>query len=164
MKVGLLGILFSIFCNGVWAQTATFPVGTIPAEITMARPDGSELSLSSMKGKVVLLDFWASWGAPCVKEISELKKLRKEYQSKGFEIFGVSLDKDKERWVNTLKRFEIDWPQVSDLKFWRSQAVEDYNLEEIPYNYLLDENGRVIAVNLHGDALKDFLHQRFRGR
>ena len=129
-------------------------------EIALPSPDGNLIPLSSIKNKVVLIDFWATWCAPCVKEQPELARLYTKYKNssfingKGFEIYGVSLDAKKEMWLEVIQKLNINWIQVSDLKFWRSEAAKSYNIQELPYNLLLDKNGIILAKNLHGDVLE----------
>lgn len=136
-------------------------------EIKLPNPDGDTIALSSLKGKIVLIDFWASWCAPCLKEQPELKSLYKKFKgsvfknANGFSIYGVSLDSKKEEWTNAIKKFKMDWTQVSDLKFWNSGAAHLYNVGEIPYNLLIDGNGIIIARNLHGKDLYQALSQLF---
>lgn len=149
--------------TGVRAQQPVLKIGQPAPEITMPAPDGTIISLSSLKGKLVLVDFWATWCAPCVKEQPELKVLYRKYAGSGkdrrFEILGVSLDRKKEDWEKGIQKFKIDWLQVSDLKFWRSQAAKDYNIEELPFNVLVNEQGNIAAINLHGRELENFIRK-----
>ncbi|WP_223607839.1 TlpA disulfide reductase family protein [Chryseobacterium sp. OSA05B] len=148
------------------AQQTKIEIGHQAPEITLSKPDGSSFSLSSLKGKVVLIDFWATWCAPCVGEQPELKTLYNTFsdQVKGqqFEILGVSLDKNKESWQKAIDRFVINWIQVSDLKFWKSPVAKAYNIEELPFNVIIDGEGKIIAKNLHGKELEEFLGTYFR--
>ncbi|PQA93192.1 thioredoxin [Chryseobacterium shigense] len=155
--------LFSvlIFTGYFAAQQSKIEIGQQAPEITLSRTDGSLFSLSSLKGKVVLIDFWATWCAPCVGEQPELKMLYETFseQVKGqkFEILGVSLDKNKESWQKAIDRFGINWIQVSDLKFWKSPVAKAYEIEELPFNMITDGQGKIVAKNLHGKELEDFL-------
>jgi peroxiredoxin len=128
-------------------------IGQPAPDINLPTPDGKYLSLSTLKGKIVLIDFWASWCGPCRKEMPNVVKAYAKYKSKGFEIYGVSLDRDKERWMEAINTDGITWPQVSDLRQWESVAARLYNVQGIPYTVLLDKEGRIIAKNLRGEEL-----------
>ncbi len=129
-------------------------IGQEAPEIVLPTPDDKELALSSFKGKIVLLDFWASWCGPCRKEMPNVVKAYAKFKDKGFEIYGVSLDQDKTRWVDAIAKDGITWPQVSDLKYWDSYAAKLYAVEGIPYTVLLDKEGKIIAKNLRGAELE----------
>ncbi|MGG5207664.1 TlpA family protein disulfide reductase [Chryseobacterium sp. MIQD13] len=150
------------------AQQAKIEVGQQAPEINLSKTDDSPFILSSLKGKVVLIDFWATWCAPCVEEQPELKVLYDKFSDKvknqEFEILGVSLDKNKESWQKAITRFEISWIQVSDLKFWKSPMAKSYEIEELPFNVIIDEKGKIIAKNLHGKDLGNFITKYFASR
>ena len=129
-------------------------IGEVAPEIVQAGVDGNPIALSSFKGKVVLIDFWASWCGPCRKEMPNVVKAYAKYKNKGFEIYGVSLDDNKDRWVEAIAKDGITWPQVSDLKKWESNVVRDYNINSIPHTVLLDRDGKIIAKNLRGEDLE----------
>lgn len=161
MKKVFLFFLIILFTENLFAQNNEIKAGNPAPEIALPAPDGQIITLSSLKGKLVLIDFWASWCPPCVKEQPELKALY-EKQSKNvkagkFEILGVSIDKNKENWEKAIKRFKIPWPQVSDLKFWKSPVTSDYGIEDLPFNVIVDEQGIIVAINLHGKKLEDFI-------
>lgn len=132
-------------------------VGYMAPEIELPTAEGKNIKLSSLRGQYILIDFWASWCPPCRAEIPHLTKLYAEYKSKGLEIYGVSLDKDKERWIGAINDYNMQWIHVSDLKKWDSQPVEAYGIEGIPANFILDKDGKIIAKDLHGTQLEDFL-------
>ncbi|MFA5573803.1 MAG: TlpA disulfide reductase family protein [Brumimicrobium sp.] len=127
-------------------------------EIELKTIDNQDFKLSDLQGTVVLLDFWATWCAPCVKEQPELIELYEEINAKKkkrkFEIVGISLDNKFEDWKRGVETLKIPWTQVSDLMFWQSPVAADYNLQSLPFNLLLDEEGYIIAENLHGEELR----------
>ncbi len=137
-------------------------IGSVPPEIALPSPEGDTIKLSSTIGKVVLLDFWASWCSPCRMENPNLVSNYKKYHSQGFEIFQVSLDKTKDNWMGGIKDDHLqDWIHVSDLKFWQSSVVPMYKIQGIPASFLLDKEGKVIATNLRGNALGAKLQEIF---
>jgi len=142
-----------MFHSVVTSMQAT-TVGQVAPDINLLSPDGKEIALSSLRGKVVLVDFWASWCGPCRKEMPNVVKAYAKFKDKGFEIFGVSLDKEKERWVEAIAKDGITWPQVSDLMQWESSVVKLYNIQGIPYTVLLDKEGKILAKNLRGEELE----------
>ncbi|MGB0165503.1 MAG: redoxin domain-containing protein [Luteibaculum sp.] len=130
-------------------------------EISLPTPAGKELKLSSLRGKYVLVDFWASWCKPCRMENPNVKKAYDKYHAKGFEIYSVSLDKNKTAWLNAIKADGMNWKHVSDLKFWGSEAAQAYGVNSIPFTLLLDKEGKIIAKNLRGEALHQKLEELF---
>lgn len=154
-------ILFLVFLSvSVDAQKA-IEIGKKAPEITMTKADGTAFSLSTLKGKIVLIDFWATWCAPCVEEQPELKALYDTYSDKvknnQFEILGISLDRNKESWQKAIDRFGISWIQISDLKFWKSPVAKLYEVDGLPFNIIIDGQGTILAKNLHGKDLEEFL-------
>ena len=129
-------------------------IGHQAPDITLAAPDGSTKSLSSLKGKYVLIDFWASWCGPCRRENPNVVKMYNKYKDKGFEIFGVSFDQNKEKWEKAIADDKLTWSHVSDLKGWESSAAKLYNITAIPHTVLIDKEGKIIAKNLRGAALE----------
>lgn len=153
LGLGLIG------CLSAFGQGRVIKVGEKAPEIVLPSLMGDSVSLSSQKGKVVLIDFWASWCAPCVEEQPELKKLYNQFNKPGstgkiFEIFGVSLDSKKPAWKAAVKKYNVYWIQVSDLKFWTSPVARTYEIEALPFNVLLNKEGTIIGVNLHGKELE----------
>ena len=134
--------------------TTTKASSAIPAvEISLPDVNGKTVTLSSFKGKYVLVDFWASWCKPCRMENPNVVAAFKKYGNKNFTILGVSLDKDKTAWQNAIKDDKLTWTQISDLKYWYSQAAKDYGVESIPTNFLIDPQGNVVGRDLHGADL-----------
>lgn len=140
---------------------ASVAVGAMAPEINLMSPEGKQIALSSLKGKVVLIDFWASWCGPCRKENPNVVKLYKQYKSKGFEIYGVSLDRNKEDWLKAIQDDKLTWLHVSDLKFWESEAAALYKVEAIPATFIIDQEGKIVAKNLRGEELEAFLKKMF---
>ena len=150
-----------MFHNVVLSMLST-AIGQPAPEIELETPEGKELALSSLKGKVVLIDFWASWCGPCRKEMPNVVKAYAKFKNMGFEIFGVSLDQNKARWIEAIQKDGITWPQVSDLKQWQSSVVRQYNIQGIPYTVLLDREGNILAKNLRGEELEKKLTEVLR--
>jgi len=149
--------------NGEPARGPESASGNEAPEITLPTPAGDTIKLSSTRGSVVLLDFWASWCSPCRKENPNLVNVFNIYHKKGFQIFQVSLDKTKEAWVKGIEDDHLDkWIHVSDIRYWNSIVVPLYKIESIPCNYLLDKNGRIIASNLRGEQLQIKLAELFK--
>ncbi len=149
--------------TGSQNQASTTPENakSVP-EIALPSPAGDTIRLSSTKGSVVLLDFWASWCAPCRIENPNLVKAYEMYHSRGFQIYQVSLDKTKEAWIKGIEDDNLKkWIHVSDVGYWNSVVVPLYKIESIPANYLLDKEGRVIATNLRGESLQKKLAELF---
>jgi peroxiredoxin len=136
--------------------------GVEAPEISLPDPDGQTIPLTSLRGKYVLLDFWAAWCGPCRRENPNLVAAYNRFKDKGFEIYQVSLDRNREDWVAAIKKDGLTWKHVSDLKFWSSPVAKLYGVEQIPSNFLLDPKGKIIARNLRGQALEAKLDQIFK--
>ncbi len=134
-------------------------IGAEVPEIALPSPEGDTILLSSLRGKIVLLDFWASWCAPCRHENPNLVINHKKYRDKGFEIYQVSLDRSKSAWIKGINDDKLDWVHVSDLQYWNSIVVPVFNIQGIPMNYLIDREGRIMAHNLRGGQLGSKLEE-----
>jgi peroxiredoxin len=129
-------------------------VGQAAPEISLNNPEGKAVNLSSLRGKYVLIDFWASWCGPCRQENPNVVRMYNKFKGKNFEIFGVSLDKSKEKWIEAIQKDELSWVHVSDLQYWQSAGAQAYGVQSIPATFLIDPTGKVIAKNLRGQALE----------
>lgn len=160
LKITLsLGFIF-FFTFSIKAQTLPKVGETIP-EIKENNPEGAELSLSSLRGKVVLVDFWASWSAPSRLANRNLCKIYQKYKDKNFTIFSISLDEKKENWIRAINTDKLVWKNhVSDQKEWENEAVKAFGIKEIPTNFLIDKTGKIIAVNVDLENIDKLLEMQ----
>ena len=138
-------------------------IGSVAPEIILSDTTGKDVALSSLRGKYVLLDFWAGWCGPCRMENPNILKNYVKYKNKGFEVYQVSLDRSRSDWVNAIKKDNLIWYNVSDLKYFQSEAATIYNIDRIPKAFLLDPNGVIIAkdTELRGNRLGEKLNEIF---
>jgi peroxiredoxin/protein-tyrosine-phosphatase len=134
-------------------------IGAVAPDFTQNTPENVPVKLSSLRGKYVLIDFWASWCGPCRQENPNVVKAYNAYKDKGFTILGVSLDKEgaRDAWMRAIDKDGLAWTQVSDLKFWNNAAAQEYGVQAIPQNFLLDPQGKIVATNLRGEELQSTL-------
>ncbi len=159
---GIAEALVYVKSQATQPQTQTQPVskpavGVIAPELTMNDVNDKPFSLSQLRGKYVLIDFWASWCGPCREENPNLVAAFNQFKDKNFTVLGVSLDENKQAWVNAIKEDKLNWQQISDLKKWSSAATSLYGIDGIPYNVLIDPQGKIIATDLRGSALQNKL-------
>lgn len=166
-KINILLFFLIVFLNIFNAQDGLksndvigLNIGNIAPELDFSNPAGKNIKLSSLKGNIVLIDFWASWCGPCRRENPNVVRAYNKYSkskfknAKGFKIYSVSLDKNKAAWMNAINQDQLSWEEhVSDLKGWSSQGAITYGVRGIPYNFLIDSEGKIIAKNLRGIAL-----------
>ena len=135
-------------------------IGAMAPELAFPDPDGKIRKLSDLRGKVVLIDFWASWCGPCRRESPNVRNVYQKYHDQGFEVFSVSLDRDGNSWKKAIKDDQLVWPNhVSDLKYWSSEAAAIYGVRSIPAMFLLDREGRIVAKDLRGAALENAVRE-----
>lgn len=142
-------------------KAATFTPGFEAPDLAGMTPDSSTFALSKLRGKVVLVDFWASWCGPCRKENPNVKANYQKYKDKGFDVLGVSLDRDIAAWRNAIKQDELAWNHISDLKGWQSEHAALYSVTSIPQTVLVGKDGRIIVRNIRGEQLGQKLKEIF---
>jgi peroxiredoxin len=133
------------------------PIGSEAPEIRQDKPEGGSFALSDLRGKIVLIDFWASWCRPCRMENPNVKRVYDRFNKKGFEILGVSLDRDHAAWVKAIQDDGLPWKHVSDLGFWNNAAAQEYGVTGIPYTVLVDREGKILDKGLRGEQLEQKL-------
>lgn len=133
---------------------------TVP-DFKMPDTDGKEVTFLSevAKNKITLVDFWASWCAPCRQEMPNIVKIYSEYKDKGLGIIGISLDEDRSEWLNAIKQMDMTWMQLSDLNGWENAAAQIYGVQGIPFTFLVDQNGKLLKAGLRGEELHKAIDQ-----
>ena len=142
-------------------MAGSFITGAVAPDFTQNTPEGEPFSLSDLRGKVVLVDFWASWCGPCRRENPNVVRLYEQYKDNGFDILGVSLDRSKGPWVKAIEKDGLPWHHISDLKGWKNQVAQMYSVSSVPHTILLDREGRILARNLRGEQLHQELKKIF---
>lgn len=148
---------YGLKMNELLASEKNTVVGGLAPAFTLSSPEGKSIELASFKGKYVLIDFWASWCAPCRAENPNVVLAYARFKKKNFEIIGVSLDENKDQWLAAIKKDKLGWTHVSDLDGWNSKVVSLYNIRSIPSNVLVDPEGKIIAKDLRGADLENKL-------
>ena len=142
-------------------KAKSFLIGGQAPDFTQKTPGGQDFSLSDLRGKVVLIDFWASWCGPCRRENPNVVRLYETYKEKGFDILGVSLDRTEAPWLQAIEQDKLTWHHVSDLQGWSNEVAQAYGVRSIPHTVLVDGEGRILARNLRGEALEQKLKELF---
>ncbi len=139
----------------------TTRIGALAPDIALPTPAGDTVRLSSLRGKVVLIDFWAGWCGPCRRENPNLVVVYNKYKDQGFEIYGVSLDRDRKTWIDAIEADKLPWVTVSDIKYWQCAPAQVYGVSSIPHQVLIDREGRIIAKNIRAHDLERILPEFF---
>lgn len=153
---------FADVINKTLASAGFGKIGSVMPEFKQNDVNGKLVSLNSFRGKYVLVDFWASWCGPCRAENPNVVKAYNQYKDKNFTILSVSLDQDKAKWLEAIKKDGLNWTHVSDLKYWNNAVAVQFGIQSIPASFILDPNGKIIAKDLRGDALDSFLKSNLK--
>lgn len=153
---------FAEFIDKTIASSAFGQIGTMLPDFTQNDVNGKPFTLSSLKGKYVLVDFWASWCGPCRAENPNVVKAFNKYKSKNFTVLGVSLDQDKAKWLEAIKKDGLTWNHVSDLKYWNNAVATQFGIQSIPASFLIDQTGKIVARDLRGADLDKFLETNLK--
>jgi peroxiredoxin/uncharacterized protein YcnI len=153
LPASLKGTEFSLYLNQILQEGKINAIGTTVADFSQADTTGKQISISSFRGKYVLIDFWASWCRPCRAENPNVVEAYNKFKDKNFTILSVSLDKSKDSWIDAIKMDNLTWTHVSDLQGWANAVSSSFHIQSIPQNILIDPNGKIIAKNLRGSAL-----------
>ncbi len=163
MKKLALITIAALFTISLLGQNVGTEIGDLAPEIKLPTPKGDTVSLSSLRGQVVLIDFWASWCGPCRRENPVVVEAYNSYKDKqfsigkGFAVYGVSLDKTEASWTKAISDDKLAWINVSDLKYWSCAPAKEYKVKGIPANFLIDDKGIIIGKNLRGEKLESML-------
>ena len=136
------------------AEIQSNPMGKEMADFSQPDPDGNLVSLKSLRGKYVLVDFWASWCGPCRGENPNVLAAYNRYKNKNFTVLGISLDREKQKWLDAIAADGLTWTHISDLQGWQNSVAKQFGINSIPQNFLVDPSGKVIGKNLRGEALE----------
>ena len=159
LKPSALENMYGVYLKETITESKILAIGSVAMDFTQPDTSGVPVSLSSFRGKYVLLDFWASWCGPCRQENPNVVANFKKFNNKNFTVLGVSLDRpgQKDKWLQAIYKDELTWTHVSDLQFWNNTVAKQYRVQGIPQNFLIGPDGKIVAKNLRGPALEEKL-------